>query len=97
MPAARRGGDRITFKVAHLGEIDDAVAGRVDDFQFVADLKFILHVDLGDAVRATDDVTNVLLARALGVALHIVLLLVGVVAFEEAVGVATACQCIQRA
>jgi len=96
MPAARRDGDGFAFEVAHLGELDDAVAGRVDDFQFVADPESVLHVDLGDAVGAADDVADVLLARAFGVALHIVLVLVGVVAFEEAVGVTAARQRIQR-
>ena len=97
MPAAGGDADGFAFQVAHLGEIDDAVAGVMDDFQSVANPESVLHVDLGDAVRAADDVADVLLARAFGVALHIVLVLVGVVAFEEAVGVTAACQRIQRA
>src|SRR3989338_6450139 len=96
VPAARRNLKRLTFEAAHFIQFDDAVAGGVDDLQSVAYLKFILYVDLGDAVGAADDVADVLLARIFGVAAQVVLMFVSVVAFEEAVGVAAACQRIQR-
>ena len=66
----------------------------MDDLQFVAYREFVLHVDLGHAVRARNDVTDILLAETFGVAAHIVLLLMGVVAFVETIGVAAVRQCV---
>ena len=97
MSAAWRDFERFAFQAAHLVQHNNMVAGRMNDFELVADLEFIFHVDLGKAARATDDVADILLAEALGVSAHIVLLFVGVVAFVEAVGVTSARQCIQRA
>ena len=97
MPAARCGVKGFAFKAAHLAEFDDAVAGRVDDLQSVADLEFVLHVDLGHAVGATDDIADVLLAAVFRMASQVVLLFVGVVAFVETVGVTAARPRVERA
>lgn len=82
MAAARRDGKCIAAEAAYLAQFDDAVAGGVDDLQPVADLEFILHVDLCDTVDTTDDIAYILLAGVFGMAAQVVLLFVGVVAFR---------------
>ena len=46
MAAAGRNGDGCAVEVVHLCQLDDKVAGGMDDFEFIADLEFILYVEL---------------------------------------------------
>ena len=97
MTAARGNLHCFAVQTHHFAQFDDVVPGGVDDLQSVADLEFILDVNLGDAVRTSDDVADILLAAVPGMTAHIVLLFMGVVALVKAVGIAAMRQRIQCA
>jgi len=94
--AAGRYGDRFALDVAHLGKLDDVFPEGWMISILSPTWNLFLNVDQGQAVRATDDVADILLAGTLRMAAHVVLLLMGVVAFVETVGITSISQRIQR-
>jgi len=99
MAAAGCNADGIAFKILHLFELDDAITGRVNDFQAITGLEAILDQDFGHAGGGIHmfDVAHILAAGGFRMATQIILRFLAVMALIEAIGIAAIGQAFQLA
>lgn len=86
---ARGNIDRLAF-AGHLFQFDGLVAARVDDFERIADGEAVFNFDGRPAIFVDfGNVSDVLALFGGGMAAEVVLIILSLVAFEEAAGVAS--------